>query len=584
MEDQKTIRKEFNKVMAKGGLGIEPSKIKEYVAKGFVPTEKDIKLLEVTRENLNDSIVDHWSNISDIGQDKTIKAWIIAEQKDFDNIDDSIHILKDALPKAEKNIIGNASKEFQEIGKPKYVLSLDSDKVSKIESDRNGDISIALAEKNAKEKSEYSHDIYENKLKGLGKKDELAEMVVDLNKDEILKLPKNELGITKIDLLPKENESIKQDGADYYVKVHDEDQELNAKAWSNEAGEKMIVVGKLEEVDTIDENGNNVKVKRLFLEKVDLAKVDASKEGYIHLSVRENLNGNLFIQSSHKDDDKSLINVSIDDDKIKGILESNPNQKHAVLDLKDKPNSKHEMEVYYYDFDKKEKVVVGNAFNLENKKIEKIDTIINKAFESKIENKEQLAQVLNKSDIKIQKADGKNVLVHQDKTYKIGSLEKAAKLTSILSQGEKENIPLKKEVGINGKLKREIIEGETIVSVKFKKEELNNVKGDHINLKIADGKIKDQYSNENIKLDANQIKKYPVDRQGNVGIIIIKDAEKGAAINVFHDNKQLRNAYEKVLKESSINIDNKEAVKAVAVKQNKQLAPKTENRKTKIKL
>jgi hypothetical protein len=415
--------------------------------------------------------------------------------------------MENAQSKKNKNYVGNAWKQTFETGKPKFVVSLKAEDVAKLPVNDQGEVAISLAERKELGRGNVTHAVYENTYAATQKKDTGAEMVFRVNKEQFLKLPVSEqYKEVKIDLTAKKDESIKNDKADYHVAVHGEkvdDKKLGGRAWAvNQGVGEKFMIGNAKESLAKDSNLDFDKVAiYVDVEKFNQVKPN-TKTGNIQLSVMKNSNDTLSVyRSKGKDDVKAMYNIEID-------------KKHLP-----------ELDKFKFKNDKNQDVL-------------KIDVVQKKSIGK--DNSKFVAQVYDKTEGKLMIGRGWDV---QESAIK-------QKQEQTQEQAKPERVEIKSE------MKKEALEGQTIVKVTINQSEIKKLPSD---LQITLGESKDQFNKESLVIPKKSLLEYEADEKGNVSVLITKGEKAGSKVIIKEDTKEARNEFIKAVQKADSGVIKKPA-------------------------
>ncbi len=349
--------------------------------------------------------------------------------------------------KTEKaNYLGVAweNQEFEN-SNPGYRISLNADEIQKIDSDIIK-ISVSKRKELSENKEEFTHTVYQNTYDETKKPNFNADLFINIPKKNLLEYGADEKGNTIIYASPKKEQSVTADKADYHIKtmVNSDTKETDyikgAKAWSKEAQNRYFIVGSAKDVELEDKDGNKFKIKRLFLEKKKISKTQLTKQGYLNLSVQENIRGNAFVYRSVYNDDNNLINISIPEkdkdgnNNIEKLLNSNPDKEHIVLEIAPKKDKENELTVSFYDHQKATKEYVGNGWDMEKQRSVEVEKLIDEAFTRKPKTFEKFEESLKNNGINMAKKDGAINFIYKNKWYDIGSFKKAGSFINNINE------------------------------------------------------------------------------------------------------------------------------------------------------
>jgi hypothetical protein len=336
----------------------------------------------------------------------------------------------------KKNYVGYAweNKNFEN-SNPSFRISLKSKEIELIDKDV---IKIALLTRKdfpgMKKETDFTHTVYENRYDDTRKPDFNANLFVNIPKVELLNYGADREGNIIIYASPKKEKSIDANKADYHVKtmINKETKETEhikgAGAWSMEVQNRYFIIGNAKNVELKDKEGNKFTLRRLFLEKKELSKTQLTEKGYLNLSVQENFKGNMFVYRSVYGDENNLFNISIPENKIDELLNSNPGKNYCVLEIANKKEKENELSVSYYDYEKGEKHFIGNGWDMQNKRISQVEKLIDEAITRNPKTYEKFKESLEKNGVNVVKNNASTQFVHNGKWYDVGSFKDASNI------------------------------------------------------------------------------------------------------------------------------------------------------------
>jgi hypothetical protein len=136
----------------------------------------------------------------------------------------------------------------------------------------------------------------------------------------------------------------------------------------------------------------------------------------------------MFVYRSVYGDENNLFNISIPENKIDELLNSNPGKNYCVLEIANKKEKENELSVSYYDYEKGEKHFIGNGWDMQNKRISQVEKLIDEAITRNPKTYEKFKESLEKNGVNVVKNNASTQFVHNGKWYDVGSFKDASNI------------------------------------------------------------------------------------------------------------------------------------------------------------